>query len=157
MPVVWPRRLQQIRANLVRLHEETEGRLRIATGCSGTDLIVRLLVVMTELWQEFFGLSFRVEHVWSCDRGTIQQKFISQHMQPKCLFESMEEVASSPEAHDILSGKPQPVESCFGFATGIECDTLSMLNNSKRIGESVVEKGEGKTGTSAKAIKDIMT
>ena len=151
-----PIRLTQYRANLLRLQEETEGRIRLATGCSGTDLVVKILQLMVGLWQEFFGLSFRIEHVWSCDHGSVQQKFILEHFQPHYLFTSMEEVATSDTAYDLISGKHVTIESFLVFATGIECDTLSSLNRQKQIGESIVDKAEGKTGSSARYTMQIV-
>eukprot|EP00959_Pyramimonas_sp_CCMP1952_P049242 1028767-Pyramimonas_sp.AAC.1 len=61
----------------------------------------------------------------------------------------MDEVADNVMAFDTLSGSLKPVPSTVLWATGIECDALSGLNASSRIGQGVVAAGEGKTGTSA--------
>ena len=144
-----PSRLQQLRANLGRLHRHTGGKLLLATGCSGTDLIFKVVADLVSIWCSFFGLVFEVVHLFSCDHGPLQQEFIKAHWEPQALFNSLEEVGSSSMAFDVLSGELKPVPSAFLWATGIECDTLSGLNRSRRVGDSVIEKGEGKTGTSA--------
>ena len=114
-----PARIGQLRAKLLNMHAATGGRLTVATGCSGTDVLLLMLQCLVQKWQEIFGLVFQVEHVFSCDHGPLQQKFIQVHWQPTCLFEEMSEVGGSETAWDVKSESVQPVPSCFLWATGI--------------------------------------
>ena len=146
-----PGRLQTLREKLLELHERTGGRLNIATGCSGTDLLLLVLQRLVDKWETIFGITFTIAHLFSVDHGEVQQDFIKMHWQPTCVFEEMEDVGSLDMAFDILSGTSRPVPSCLLWASGIECDTLSVLNNNSRIADNVVAAGEGKTGKSAQA------
>ncbi len=113
-------------------------------------MICKVMQDLTTIWLTIFGLDFKVVHVFSCDHGSLQQEFIRSHWSPELLFRDLEEVGSSDMAFDVISETFQPVPSTFLLATGIECDTLSMLSTQSRMGESVVAKGEGKTGSSAR-------
>ena len=148
-------RLQQLRANLAHLHSKYDGKLIVGTGNSGCDVIIKVLADLAKYWALEFGLCFEIEHAFSCDHGDVQQDWITGHFQPDCLFRDMEELASE-SAFDVLSGAVMKVPTVCVFATGIECDTLAQCNQQKRIGESVVLKGEGKTGKSAVSTMDYV-
>jgi hypothetical protein len=146
-----PARIQQIRGQLATLYEEGQGRIVVSTGCSGTDLLLKLLCDLVSLWKTLFGLEFSICHAFSCDHGHVQQGWIQAHEHPQALFEDMAQVGSEDLAMDVLSDALRHVPSSLLYACGIECDSLSALNSQAARGEGIVQKGEGKTGTSAQA------
>lgn len=150
-------RMQQMRANLTKLHKKFNGQLIVGTGNSGTDLVLNVLTDLVQHWETVFGLHFEVVHAFSCDHGAQQQQFIQAHFEPGCLFQDMEELATGDKAFDVLSGLACDVPSVCMFVTGIECDTLAQCNQQKRIGASVVLNAEGKTGKSANHTMDYVT
>lgn len=146
-----PAQIGQLRRSLLRMHEAFGGRLSVATGCSGTDLLILVAKKLVRWWHIKFGIDFELVHLWSCDKGPLQQRFISAHFAPQALFEDMEAIASGGTALDIITNSQVQVSSAHLFATGIECDTLSGLNTQSRVAEGVVQAGQGKTGISATA------
>lgn len=139
----------QLRSSLARLHTLWGGRLLVGSGCSGTDLVFSVLQNLTTCWRSLLGLDFTVEHLFSVDHGALQREFITSHFTPGLLFNDMEEVSSNDMAYDELTSSLQAVPHAWLFTAGIECDTLSALNSQAKVGEGVVAKGEGKTGSSA--------
>ena len=144
-----PARLDQLRAHLQIVHSCVGGRLAVGTGCSGTDVLFQAFTRIVAKWSELFGLEFDVHHAFSVDHGACQQRFLLDNADPQYLFTSMEDVGMGGTAFDLLTEKQQLVPSCSVYACGIECDTLSPLNNYKQVGAGVVEAGDGKTGKSA--------
>lgn len=141
---------QHLRNRLKFMSEAVGGVLSIATGCSGTDVIVMVIQRLASWWTATFGLSLRIRHVFSCEQVGFKRDFISAHFKPEALFENMQDIGTSSSARDLISGEIKPIQSSNIWACGIECDTLSGLNGSSQVGKAVTLSGDGKTGSTAK-------
>eukprot|EP00974_Lingulodinium_polyedra_P067218 6505848-Lingulodinium_polyedra.AAC.1 len=82
------------------MEQATGGCLSVATGCSGTDVIVHILQMMLREWQQQFGMNLRLRHSFAVEKVDYKQQFLLCHGQPTALFADMEEVGHSARAMD---------------------------------------------------------
>ena len=125
--------------------QKASGKLTLGTACSGTDVIVHIVAdLLAPLWKASFGICLEVEHSFACELVHWKRDWILAHFNPRFLFEDLLMIGEDT-AFDIRSGKMQSIPSVVGFACGIECDTLSGLNQNQDL--ECVETATGKTGT----------
>ena len=60
-----PARQVSLRDHLESFHAASGGRIRVATGCSGSDLIIHVIEELCAFWKTQFGISFSVVHEFS--------------------------------------------------------------------------------------------
>ena len=137
--------------NLKELVEAFGSEVTIATGCSGTDVIVLWLERLFSIWQTEFGVLLKLRHLFSVEIVDYKQSFIREHFQPEMMFEDLHEVGPKHSAKDLLSGELRPIPFAKVWACGIECDSLSGLSCTAQVGQSLISKGEGKTGSTARS------
>lgn len=138
-----PSKLCVLRQRIVAMRAARQGRISVATGCSGTDVLLKVLRDMTRHWQQLFGVSFQIDHLFSVDTGVLQQEWILAHERPRYLFGDLKDLAVSDVAKDLISGEQVDVPSPFMYAAGIECDTLSSLNRNRQVAHTVQQKRWG--------------
>lgn len=63
----------------------------------------------------------------------------------------MQDVGNFAGATDLLSSNRVSINTCDVWACGIECDSISGLNNKAQIGQSLCETAKGRTGRTASA------
>ncbi len=63
-----------------------KGVLTVATGCSGTDLVIGVLDMLSKYFEDRWGAKIVFQHRFSCDCKHAAQKFILQHWSPELFF-----------------------------------------------------------------------
>jgi hypothetical protein len=72
---------------IVKVAERLKGRkLRVATMCSGTESPLLALNLARRCILEKYGISFDVEHVFSCEIEPFKQAYIERNFHPPLLF-----------------------------------------------------------------------
>ena len=82
-----PAQISQLRTSLLRMHDAFQGRFMVATGCSGTDLLILVVQKLLRFWHVKFGIDFELQHLWSCDKAAGPQAFIRAHFAPQALID----------------------------------------------------------------------
>ena len=144
-----PEKMVHLRQQLQDFATAYDGRLSVGTACSGTDVLIHVLADwLVPWWNKTFGLSIEVDHAFSCEVVEWKASWILAHFKPRYLFSDLFDLAKDT-ARDLISNGLAPVPSVSCFACGVECDTLSQLNNHRD--PDCVSTGTGKTGTTAVA------
>lgn len=78
--------LVKLRASLEHMHKVFSGRLSLAIGCSGTDLIWLVVTHLFQHWKALFGITSELSFILSCEKATVPQRFIRAHWTPGALF-----------------------------------------------------------------------
>lgn len=86
--------LAHLRAGLQQLVDTTHGVLRVATGCSGSDLVFHVLHCLSDLWRQRLGLDMRIHHIFATELVEWKRRFIAAHWQPDAIFADIEDFAS---------------------------------------------------------------
>ena len=144
-----PEKMVHLRQQLQDFATAYDGRLSVGTACSGTDVLIHVLADwLVPWWNKTFGFSIEVGHAFSCEVVEWKASWILAHFKPRYLFSDLFDLAKDT-ARDLISNGLAPVPSVSCFACGVECDTLSQLNNHRD--PDCVSTGTGKTGTTAVA------
>ncbi|KAJ3177421.1 hypothetical protein HDU87_004440 [Geranomyces variabilis] len=117
-------------------------KLRLATMCSGTESPVLALREITRAIARSQGVTFEVEHVFSCEIDAFKQAYIERNFAPPLLFRDICDLGNdfAPTAYGALRVVPGNVDV---LVSGTSCVDFSNLNNQKK---SLTDKGEsGKT------------
>jgi hypothetical protein len=135
--------LTKLRMNLQAVVEDAGApTVTIATGCSGTDLILAVLQTLSTEMFAATGVSISWKHLYSCDRKKSARDFIQAQWQPEVVFRNLVEL-DSDQAWDTLSGQMVPVTRPWLWACGFECDNYSALNRNREQGPGSVQSGRG--------------
>lgn len=124
------------------------GVLSVATGCSGTDVLLHVLDILAKHWLTVLGVRVAIRHVFSTESVSWKQEFIKMHCRPEMLFSDIGELGGDA-CRDVLSGEMRPVPTCNVWGAGVECDTISALNRMCGASTGVVAAAVGKTGRTA--------
>lgn len=146
--------MDRLLANLE--HLSSLPRLRLGTGCSGSDIVVK---VMNTLWQSFKvhnGIVLPpIDHAFSCESVPFKQSWITAHCKPRFLFKDWLQFSDlANRADEVYSETMVEVPEVDFLVVGFECDSVSSLNHSSAANRDTVTNGEGKTGSTAKATLD---
>ena len=146
-----PGRLLTLRSQLVLLQNRTGGRLSLATGCSGTDIIAHCFNILIREWKELFGLSFYLVHDLSCEEVPMKQRFIKHHWSPKHIVGDLHTL-SDTVVQDI-DGAIVSVGRSLVWACGVECDSISNLNNNRAQAKDCIAEDDkaSRTGSTARS------
>eukprot|EP00959_Pyramimonas_sp_CCMP1952_P131617 2751996-Pyramimonas_sp.AAC.1 len=63
------------------------GGVKVGTACSGTDLILKVLSDLMQLWGDKCGVYAKVHHVFAVEKEPFKRNFILQHWSPDHLFD----------------------------------------------------------------------
>jgi hypothetical protein len=75
--------------------EHVQGRkLRVATMCSGTESPLLALELIQKSIQDQYGLTFEIEHVFSCEIEPFKQAYIERNFHPPILFRDVCELGN---------------------------------------------------------------
>ena len=130
--------------------------LRVGTGCSGTDVVVRSLQVLSESCKSKYSLEFEFEHIYSIENSKDAIAFIRDTQQPQYIFNDMLAFGANGRGTDVLSGKTADLPGVDLFIAGTECDSISSLNRHAASSRDCVKDETGKTGTTLKAALSIV-
>lgn len=70
----------------------TGRKLRVATMCSGTESPLLALRMITRAMERKWGVTFEVEHVFSCEIVPFKQAYIERNFRPRLLFRDVTEL-----------------------------------------------------------------
>lgn len=145
-----------LRKGIENLHKEmANGAVPVATGCSGTDLVLAALESLFDMWSSMFGIDLSVDHLYSCESKPFKQRFLQENFHPPHIFPDLVEMKHKSvvnlEGHDVVIRTP------FMWICGIECDSISSLN-ANRSGnfDCVAQEKESKTGITGKACMEYI-
>ena len=100
---------------------------------------------------ESFGLDIDIEHVFSCVNDEFNRKLMWETCRPKMLFNDLTDVGYKGTAFDTISQGWKGVPGCDIGLCAIMCDSVSALNIKQRAGQSLAERGDITTGTTAQS------
>lgn len=151
-----PQQFIMLQRGLSELHQVTGGCLRIGTALSGTDVIIHSLNVLFDHWRQQFGTEFHVEHAYSIEHIEAKRRFILAHWQPQYIFEDLTKVATDEFSLDLRTKALVRVPHTHVLAAGIECDSISSLNQHASANRGCVGQRQGRTGMTAGATLDLV-
>ena len=137
-----------LRSRANALAKFTGGSLKVATGCSGSDIVVLGLRSLTDYWHKIFGVEIAVEHCFSVENVSWKRQFIKEQVGPKHLFAEMGDMGAD-EVFDHITKQKVQVETPHLWICGIECDSVSSVSQHSSQNTDCVSSGTGATGTSA--------
>ncbi|KAI8904617.1 hypothetical protein DFJ77DRAFT_552162 [Powellomyces hirtus] len=106
-------------------------KLRVATMCSGTESPLLALELISRAIKQCYGVSFEVEHVFSCEIEPFKQAYIERNFAPPLLFRDVCELGGdeATTAYGALRKVPGNVDL---LVAGTSCVDFSNLNNQKK-------------------------
>ncbi|KIY70594.1 hypothetical protein CYLTODRAFT_488004 [Cylindrobasidium torrendii FP15055 ss-10] len=131
--------VERVEEPLKSLASHLAGRkLRVATMCSGTESPLLALGLIQESLQERSGVSFEVEHVFSCEIEPFKQAYIERNFHPPLLFRDIRELGGDKAhtAYGALAPVPGDIDVLIA---GTACIDYSNLNNKKK---TIHDKGK---------------
>ena len=128
--------------------------ITIATLCSGGDLIMHCLALLSNFWLDEWGVTIRFEHLWSCEIDPWTRQFILDHHPnvPNVFCDVLDLV--KPKAFCDKEKREVVVRRVQGAGAGFECDSVSSLNRSAKDNRDVIGKAGAtdKTGSTGNAV-----
>ena len=101
----------------------SEAPLRVATACSGCDMIVVCMDILKTALRRRLGEEFAVVHVFSVEKDDAKRAFLKvQFPAAGAIFCDVQEIGT-PMAWDVLSQSQVVVGDCDLFAAAIPCTT----------------------------------
>ncbi|KAI0317160.1 hypothetical protein OF83DRAFT_1059143 [Amylostereum chailletii] len=118
--------------DLKEVAEHVKGRkLRVATMCSGTESPLLALRMITRAMQEKWGVTFEIDHVFSCEIVPFKQAYIERNFHPPLLFRDVCELGDD-YAHTAYGSKAAVPGNVDILIAGTSCVDYSNLNNEKK-------------------------
>ena len=136
-------------------NETVDGFVQVATGCSGTDLVLAALDTLFELWNGVFGVDLAVDHLYSSESKPMKQRFLQENFSPPHIFPDIG-LLKHKSAVD-LDGRDVMIRTPLFWICGVECDSISALNSQR--GENfdcVGQAKESRTGTTGRACMEYI-
>lgn len=138
------RHILAMRRNLAAVHKDAP-ELHLATACSGSDVLFYVFEKMLCDWGQRFGLRFQLAHDFACESVEFKQAFIQHHFAPQRLYPDLH-VLHDSTVTDIAGNLTQLTTPTM-FACGIECDSISGLNQQRVLNQDCVADDEASTRT----------
>ncbi|GJJ11419.1 hypothetical protein Clacol_005652 [Clathrus columnatus] len=121
--------------------ERIRGRkLRVATMCSGTESPLLALNLICRSIKEKYGMTFNVEHIFSCEIEPFKQAYIERNFKPPILFRDVCELGGEYATTAYGSRVKVPGDVDILIA-GTSCVDYSNLNNEKQDIDAEGESG----------------
>ena len=139
-------RLQESICSITRCWNSEIG---VGTACSGTDVAIRVVNMLSLMWQARYNLRLTFKHVFSAEIDPTAQAFILAHHKPALLFNDIQALHQGV-AFDVMSGESRSVPQADIFIAGFECDSISGLNAASARNRHCVEEAVGRTGETFK-------
>ncbi len=119
----------KLRAGYESLTKAVGNTISIATGCSGTDLVIAATEDILRLWRTVFGIDATLQHLFSCESAPWKQEFIKNHFVPEVIFPDLEQLCNNSAV--ASDGKDYVIKIQTFWWCGIECDSISPLNSGR--------------------------
>ena len=116
-----------LRVRARRFAEATGGKVKLATGCSGSDLVALALKVLFEYWHIIFGVRLEIDHYFSVEHTAWKRDFMNDVVGPQYIFNEMDDLSKEP-VRDCVSAADVKLAIPHVFLCGIECDSVSPLS-----------------------------
>ncbi len=71
-----PPRMVRALTDQLKFLEKSGEPLTVASACSGTDIGVAVLQMMSQYWMSTFGREVRIRHVFACESAVVPQQFL---------------------------------------------------------------------------------
>ena len=117
-----------LRQRLVMLFDATGGEMRVATGCSGSNVAIMVMHRLAEYWMELIVLQITTVHDYSVAIVQWKRAFIAKHNGPRHILADMHDVCN-PSIDDAVIGLPVHVRAPHVWIAGIECDSVSSCSS----------------------------
>jgi site-specific DNA-cytosine methylase len=148
----------RLREGLAELASITDGKFALGTGCSGTDLIVAAVQDTLAFWNKMYGEEMDVDHKFSCESLPFKQRFIERIFAPPHLFPELKELANRSAVD--TNGIDAIIDNILLWACGVECDSISGLNQARVDNFDCIGAAEGdkesRTGGTGKSCMDFV-
>ena len=107
---------------------EAQGPMTVGTACSGCDVILLVLDVLEEQFQEHFDVRLKFKHLFAVEIDLRKQEFLrSQWPETELMFEDVADL-NWDSALDVISGRNKIIPHVDLFAAGFSCTARNRLN-----------------------------
>ena len=131
--------------SLLSIQTDLGGSLPLGTGCSGTDLISLVTLHLYGALRDALGKELICKHLWSCERNSVAQKFISEIINPPAIFNNMADLGQE-KAYCVLHKNWVTIQWILEFACGFSCTSVSKQNNDSVQARTCIEDRTHETG-----------
>ena len=118
----------------------------VGSACSGTDVFMKALSYLSEFWKVSYDIDINFIHEFSVELNPDKQKFITEEMKPRYLFERVDRMKNDRNI-DILSGETVLIPWVQGFFAGFPCQSRSHENKNASENKGCCRQGTGTTGS----------
>ena len=123
------------------LDDTSDGYLNIASLLSGSEVQFFVWKMLSDIWRQKFGIEIPVVLRVSCEIQGYVRDWITEYASPDMVYK---------DVHDLRHQEiPVPEGGLAVCVFGIECDTVSGLNNGWQERLGCVSEDSGRTGSSA--------
>ena len=120
---------------------------------SGSDLVNPALTTLSYVWRDLYGQEVEFKQLFLVEKEAWRRDFCAAHWGCQHAFQdALQLEAEDWVGWDEISKQCIPVPAVDINIAGFECDSLSNCNINRLDHHDCVEKGEDKTGTTAKAL-----
>ncbi len=125
---------------------------------SGMEIFSYVMDCMFKCWKRITGIQLEGSLEWCIEQDGWKQDWIQSTFNPKQLFGDIFELrADDWNGFDrIANSKQQLFQWVRAFAAGFECDSVAAYNRNATKNRNCVEANEGKTGTTAHGVFDLL-
>lgn len=118
----------------------------VGSACSGTDVFMKALSYLGEYWKLSYDIDIKFIHEFSVELNQEKQKFITEEMRPRYLFERVDRMKNDRNI-DLLSGETVLIPFVHGFFAGFPCQSRSHENKNASDNKGCCRLGTGTTGS----------
>ena len=129
-----------------------DSKIRVGTGCSGTDLVMYVLATLLRCWPVSYGLEVGIEHCFACESVEYKRRFIEDHFAPSHIFTDVTTLHTGFSTCSKTGKESVEVPEVDPFVAGFERDQFSTLNNDRFETPGCLTRGDGKSGSTGKAV-----
>ena len=133
---------------MLQLVSVAAGPLTFSSLCSGSDLFVYVLEVISRFYEESYGYTFDWKHLYSAEVVEYKRNFINETFGPVAIFGDINHLIGEC-ALNTLTGKALQIPRSHVLLAGTECVSWSTLNKNFHLNKGIVLIGEGKSGSTA--------
>ena len=125
---------------------------------SGMEIFSYVMDCMFKCWKRITGIQLEGSLEWCIEQDGWKQDWIQSTFNPKQLFGDIFELrADDWNGFDrIANSKQQLFQWVRAFAAGFECDSVAAYDWNATKNRNCVEANEGKTGTTAHGVFDLL-
>ena len=122
----------------------------LGTGCSGTDVTVKIFQLMISFWAFKYGIDLtdKFDHKFSCEMVPFKQRFIQAQFQKLGVIFGLLKDLEGDRATNLLTNTTVVIASVLIYMAGFVCKARSPANKNAKANKGCCERGNTVTGES---------